>query len=176
MSDPYLGEIRMFGGNFAPRNWALCNGSLLAINDYSALYSLLGTTYGGNGVNNFALPEMRGRIPIHHGTGPGLTPRNIGWNLGSESETLNINQIPSHSHELQASRSEADSFNPAGDVMASQSDGDLPYTTLTDPTKLQTLNSNTIANTGGNLPHSNMMPFQCVTFIICLIGNYPPRT
>ncbi len=176
MSDPFTGEIRMFAGNFAPRNWALCIGTIMSISDNNALYSLLGTSYGGDGRVTFGLPDMRGRIPLHQGNGPGLTPRAIGQRFGWEEVSLSINQIPAHTHKLQASTSDATSSNPASDVLASHSDGDLPYATeSTDPTRIQTMNSQTVALSGGSQAHTNMMPYQCVSFIICLFGLYPSR-
>ncbi|WNO09090.1 phage tail protein [Teredinibacter sp. KSP-S5-2] len=176
MSDPYLGEIRMFGGNFAPRNWALCIGTLLPIVNNSALYSLLGTAYGGDGRNDFALPDMRGRIPVHQGMGPGLTPRIMGQRFGEQSVVLTLNDIPNHSHSLQVNAQEASTPYPSGAVLASQIDGDMPYTgEPDDPTKKQTLNTDTIAYSGGSQTHYNLMPYQCVSFIICTLGTYPNR-
>ena len=107
MSEPFIGEIRMFAGSFAPRGWALCDGQLLAVSQNDALFSLLGTIYGGDGRTTFGLPDMRGRIPIHFGSGPGLTPRTLGNKFGSEHETLITNQLPSHSHTLQANSQQA---------------------------------------------------------------------
>jgi len=177
MSDPYLGEIRMFSGNFAPRNWAFCAGALLSISENNALFSLLGTNFGGDGRATFALPDMRGRIPIHQGYAPSLSPRRIGQHFGTENVYLTNNEMPAHSHTLQASSSEADSTNPSGDVLASHSDGDLPYTgTPSDSTRFENMNSETVGTAGGAQPHSNMMPYQCVSFIISLQGIYPSRS
>lgn len=117
MSDPFVGEIRMFAGNFAPRQWAFCNGQLMAISQNDALFSLLGTIYGGDGRSSFGIPDMRGRIPMHWGTGPGLTPRPIGQKMGVESVALTANQIPSHSHTMQASTDSVSSVNPTGTVL-----------------------------------------------------------
>ncbi len=176
MSEPYTGEIRMFGGSYAPRNWALCTGTIMSISNNNALYSLLGTNFGGDGRTTFGLPDMRGRIPVNQGAGPGLTPRFIGHQLGIENVTLTNNEMPTHNHKLQASTTDATSSNPSGDVLASQSDGDFPYVPdPQDPTRLQTMNSETVAQAGESRPHTNMMPYQCVSFIICLNGIYPSR-
>ncbi|WP_462158963.1 phage tail protein [Pseudoalteromonas sp. GB56] len=176
MSDPYIGEIRMFAGNFAPRNWSNCSGQILSIAQNNALFALLGTTYGGDGVSTFALPDLRGRIPVHQGAGPGLTPRKIGSKFGSERETLNINELPDHNHALMASLNDADSSNPANDVLASQSDGDQPYAGApSDPSNFQQLNSQSIGISGGGQAHNNLMPSLCVNFIICMFGNFPSR-
>ncbi|MET1254972.1 phage tail protein [Aliikangiella maris] len=176
MSDPFLGEIRMFGGNFPPRQWAFCNGTLLEIANYNALFSLIGTIYGGDGRSTFALPDMRGRIPLHYGTGPGLTPRLIGSKFGTEQVQLSISEIPSHNHSIQASKSSAQSSNPGQDLPASQIDGDQPYTSVpTDPARFQTMSSETVSSSGGSQQHYNMMPYQSISFIICINGLYPPR-
>lgn len=176
MSDPYLGEIRIFAGNFAPRAWAYCNGTLLSVSQNSALFSLLGTVYGGDGRTTFGLPDLRGRLPIHQGRGPGLSPRIMGGRSGNEGVSLNINQIPSHTHALQGTLDTADSSSPANDVLASQTDGDLPYTPKpSDLSLIQSMNSQTVALTGGSQAHSNMMPYQCLSFIISLFGVYPSR-
>lgn len=176
MSDPYVGEIRMFAGNFAPRNWAYCNGQILAIAQNDALFSLLGSTYGGDGRTTFALPDMRGRLPVHQGTGPGLTPRMLGARFGSENITLSAGQIPAHTHTYNASADIVDSANPGSDVLASQNDGDTPYAALpADLSKLENMNSDTLARAGGGMPHNNMMPFVSISFIISLFGIYPSR-
>ena len=176
MSDPYLGEIRMFGGNFAPRNWALCVGTILYISDNTALFSLLGTNFGGDGRTSFGLPDMRGRIPMHQGSGPGLTYRAIGQRFGIESVVLSNNEMPMHNHTLQATTTFAASSNPGNDVLASHSDGDMPFTAIpSDPTNYQTMSSDTVISTGGSVAHNNMMPYQCVSFIICMQGIYPSR-
>ncbi|PWK50752.1 phage tail protein [Pleionea mediterranea] len=176
MSDPYIGEIRMFAGNFTPRSWANCSGQMIAISQNNALFALLGTTYGGDGRTSFGLPDFRGRIPIHQGRGNGLTPRFLGQRLGFERETLSTNQMPSHNHAYVASRDDADSSNPANDVMASQSDGDQPYAgSPSDPANFQQLNSQTIAFSGDSQSHNNIMPFLCVNFIICMVGAFPQR-
>ncbi len=117
MSEPFVGEIRMFAGNFAPRGWAFCDGQLLAVSQNDALFSLLATVYGGDGRTTFGLPDLRGRIPIHAGTGPGLSPRRLGAKFGTEEETLTVNQLPSHSHTLQVSTAAATQNSPSGEFI-----------------------------------------------------------
>jgi len=173
MSDPFLGEIRMFGGTFAPRNWALCDGQLLSVSQNDALFSLFGTIYGGDGRTTFGLPELRGRVPIHYGSGPGLTPRNIGTKSGAERVTLTTNELPSHPHPLQASTDIADEAGPAGNVTAQPSAADLYF--AADPSPSVALAGNAITNTGGSQQHDNMMPFLCINFIVALAGLYPSR-
>lgn len=176
MSEPFIAEIRMFAGSFAPRSWAFCNGQLMSINQNSALFSLLGTIYGGDGRSTFALPEMRGRLPMHQGTGPGLSYRPIGARLGAEGVTLATNQMPQHNHSFNTTHTIADSSNPANDVLAAQNDGDMAFTeAAVDQTTIQSLNSKTIASAGSNKTHTNMMPYQSVSFIIALLGIYPSR-
>jgi microcystin-dependent protein len=171
MSTPYIGEIRMFGGNFAPVGWGLCNGDLLAISQYDALFALIGTTYGGDGVTTFALPDLRGRIPIHQFQGPGLSPRTIGEAAGSETVTLLINQLPNHTHPAGATNAST-SPGPAGNVWGSVSSG-VPYSNDTAPNVA--MNAGAVSTVGGSQPHDNMQPFQCVNFIIALEGIFPTQ-
>ena len=173
MSEPFVGEIRMFAGNFAPRGWAFCDGQLMAVSQNDALFSLLGTTYGGDGRTTFGLPDMRGRLPVHQGQGPGLSMRRLGARYGEEIVTLTVNEIPPHSHGLLASTSEASSPNPANDVLASHTDGDQTYAEATQP--VNGLSSNTVATSGGSRSHTNLMPTLCVNYIIALFGIYPSR-
>ena len=173
MSEPFVGEIRMFAGNFAPRGWALCDGQLLAVSQNDALFSLLGTTYGGDGRTTFALPDMRGRLPVHQGQGPGLSMRRLGARYGEENVTLTVNEIPPHSHGLMASTAEASSPNPANDVLASHTDGDESYTSSLS--NIQGLSSDVVATTGGSRSHTNLMPALCVNYIIAMFGFYPSR-
>jgi microcystin-dependent protein len=181
-----IGEIRMFAGNFAPRNWALCDGQILPINQNQALFSILGTTYGGNGQTNFALPDLRGRFAMHAGNGPGLTNRPLGQKSGVENVTLNINEIPSHSHGANTevteftSANEGNSASPDDGFSAKSGAGDPDYTS--DGSNIDTnLNEDshrattTISNAGGNQSHNNMPPFQTVNYIICLQGIFPSR-
>ena len=174
MPSPYIGQIMMFGGNYAPRGWALCDGQLLSISQWTALFSILGTTYGGDGRTTFGLPDLRGRVPVHPGQGPGLTPRSLGQKAGEESVTLHINQIPSHRHEMYVNNGSGNAASPANKVMATESKGDTDYGDL-PATPSDTLDPNCITNTGGGGAHDNMQPFQCVNYIIALEGEYPPR-
>lgn len=171
MSEAFIGEIRMFGGNFAPRGWAFCDGQLLAISENDALFSLLGTTYGGDGRTTFGLPDLRGRVPIHQGSGPGLSPRSMGSRFGSENETLTVNQLPSHSHPLQASSEPANSSNPQGQVLAEAGSDRVYRSAAPDVSMAPTA----ISRVGGSQSHTNMMPFQCVNFIIALFGVFPSQ-
>lgn len=170
MSEPFVGEIRMFAGNFAPRGWAFCDGQLLAVSQNDALFSLLGTIYGGDGRTTFGLPDLRGRIPLHAGHGPGLSERRLGSKAGAEQVTVTVNQLPSHTHPWQASTDLASSRDTAGAVLA-QSVPDI-YTSRRAEIPL---NASTVGNTGGSRSHTNVMPFLCVHFIIALFGIYPSR-
>ena len=176
MSDPFLGEIRLVGFTFAPQGWALCDGQLLSIAQNTALFSLLGTTYGGNGQTTFALPDLRGRVPIHPGQGPGLSNYVLGEQSGSENVTLNASQLPGHNHPLASSNQQGSSSDPSGNFPAVLND---PAGTIAVNGYLassnSTLNPAAIGVTGGNQPHSNIQPFLCVNFIICLQGIYPSR-
>lgn len=174
MANPYIGEIRMFGGNFAIYGWAFCDGSLLPISQYSALFQLVGTTYGGDGQNTFALPDLRGRIPIHQGQGSGLSNYVIGQPGGAETVTVTVNQLAAHSHNnARGSVQAAASSNPANNswgnanAVAANSFG----TAMPDGT----MNTGSIGMTGGNQPHDNMLPFLPVSFIIALEGIYPSQ-
>ena len=171
MSEPFAGEIRMFAGNFAPRGWAFCDGQLLAVSQNDALFSLFGTIYGGDGRTTFGLPDLRGRIPIHAGTGPGLSPRRLGERIGTETETITVNQLPSHTHNWQASTDLANVRATANNVLG-QSVPDI-YTTRRS---LLNLASGTVSNVGGSRSHTNLMPFLCVQFIVALFGIYPSKS
>ncbi len=171
MSEPFVGEVRMFAGNFAPRGWAFCDGQLLAVSQNDALFSLLGTIYGGDGRTTFGLPDLRGRVPIHAGSGPGLSPRRLGAKAGSEKETLTVNQMPSHTHPLSATTSAAVSRDALGDALATPIFGDV-YTDQIDP---QNMSTSAITNVGGSRSHTNLMPYLCINFIIALVGIYPSR-
>jgi microcystin-dependent protein len=173
VSEPFLGEIRMFGGTFAPRGWALCDGQLLSISSNSALFSLLGTTYGGDGLTTFALPDLRGRVPIHMGSGPGLTNRRIGEKAGVENVTISAAQLPTHTHTMGASSQAGDSASPTGAVPAA-----VPLTARYSASPAAAgneMNGAAVGSAGGNQPHANLQPFQCVNFIIALLGIYPSR-
>jgi microcystin-dependent protein len=176
MSSPelYIGEIRLFAGGFAPIGWALCNGQLLSISNNDALYSLLGTTYGGDGMNTFALPDLRGRIPIHYGQGRGLSKRTLGEMGGTPLVTLTETEMPMHTHTFYATTEVADANTPANNLVAQP-----PVVSLyreSDPSG-DPMAGTAISQAPGNAyPHENTQPFLCVTFIIALEGIYPPRS
>ena len=172
MSEPFVGEIRMFAGNFAPVGWAFCDGQLLAVSQNDALFSLLGTIYGGDGRTTFGLPDLRGRVPIHAGSGPGLTPRNLGSKGGAENVTLTTSQLPSHNHTVPASGAGANSGTPTGRVSANTAPTNVYSTSLATN---QTMNNAAVSQTGGSQSHTNLMPTLCVNFIIALFGIYPSR-
>ncbi|WP_415922250.1 phage tail protein [Tateyamaria sp. SN6-1] len=171
MSEPFVGEIRMFAGNFAPRGWAFCDGQLLAVSQNDALFSLLGTVYGGDGRTTFGLPEMRGRIPLHQGSGPGLTPRRLGSKGGEENVTLTTNQLPSHSHDFRGNTADATSLSPQGNVVAKG----VGVNFYRDEGQSVNMASDMVVPAGGSRSHTNLMPTLCVNFIIALFGIYPSR-
>ena len=174
MAEPFVGQICPFGFNFAPFGYATCDGQLLAISQYTALFSLLGTTYGGNGQTTFALPDLRGRAPMHMGSGPGLSTYVLGQQGGEETHTLIQTEIPQHTHILNASSALSDSHDPNGCVLAtSLATGTKTYLSGTSPNV--GMNPQTIGNTGGSQPHSNLQPFLVVTFCIATDGIYPSR-
>jgi microcystin-dependent protein len=168
MAQPYVGEIRMFGGNFAPAGWMFCNGQILPISENETLFQLIGTTYGGDGQSTFALPNLQSRLPMHMGTGPGLSNRILAESGGTETVTLTVNQIPAHTHVPQASNA-GTSDNPANNFWARTTTGKSYGTTPTDTT----MNPQTISAVGGSQPHENMHPFLCVSYIISLFGIFP---
>ncbi len=171
MSEPFVGEIRMFAGNFAPQGWAFCDGQLLAINQNDALFSLFGTIYGGDGRTTFGLPDLRGRVPIHAGQGPGLSERRLGSKGGAEKVTLTTNQLPSHTHAVKGTNDIADAADPTNAVPAQSTTVDLyaPVAPTVD------FNPAAVPNVGGSQSHTNVMPFLCVNFIVALFGVYPSR-
>jgi microcystin-dependent protein len=171
MSQPYVGEIRMFGGNFAPAGWAFCDGSLLPISENETLFQLIGTTYGGDGQSTFALPGLSGRVPIHAGTGPSGT-RQIAEAGGVESVTLTTTQLPVHRHALVASTTIATETSPADNVLAQSSAIDLYFES--SPTVALAPQSVTVAGSGQ--PHDNLQPYLAVSFIISLFGVFPSPT
>ncbi len=172
MSEPFVGEIRMFAGNFAPRGWAFCDGQLLAVSQNDALFSLLGTVYGGDGRTTFGLPDVRGRIPIHAGHGPGLSERRLGSKGGAENVTLTVNQLPSHHHNWEVSNTDAVNLTPENNAYANTLNADVYQES---PNDLENMNTNAVGNTGGSRSHTNLMPFLCIHFIIALVGIYPSR-
>jgi len=168
MAQPYVGEIRMFGGNFAPAGWAFCNGATLPISEYDTLFNLIGTTYGGDGQSTFQLPDLQGRLPIHQGTGGGLGTYTIGQAAGIESVTLNTNQIPSHNHLAMVSTTAATASSPQGNVIANGTANLFLRDVISD-----TMNANSVGISGGSQPHTNTMPYLCISYIISLYGIYP---
>ena len=170
--DPFVAEIRIFPFNFAPKGWAFCNGQLLPISQNTALFSLLGTTYGGNGQSTFALPNMEGNAPMHPGQGPGLSLHDLGEEGGSETVTLLVSEIPAHSHAMMASKSDAIDTN-AGMELFAKGIGIGMYAV---PGALTQLDPNAITPAGGDQPHNNMMPYLTLNFCIALQGVFPPRT
>lgn len=170
--EPFIGQIMLFGGNFAPRGWALCDGQLLPIATHSALFSILGTTYGGDGTTTFALPDLRGRAALHMGHGPGLTNRPMGQSSGRENVTLTAQQMPSHNHEVRCLASQGNLGTPRDNFLAGDRSGaDDVYSASQD----SAMNTAAITNTGGGQPHDNMQPYQVVNFCIALQGVYPSR-
>lgn len=176
--NPFIGMICMFGGNFAPRGWAFCDGQLLAIASNTALFSILGTTYGGDGRTTFGLPDLRGRVAMHPGNGPGLSPKNLGQKGGTETNTLNQLQLPSHTHAATGTVNLGTASNAASgnDAFLPISTGANFYSNAAGSAKMNagavTVN---VGNTGNNQPVNNIQPFQCVNFIIALQGTFPSR-
>lgn len=166
--DPFLGQIIFFAGNYAPRNWALCYGQLLPISQYSALFSILGTTYGGDGRTTFALPDLRGRTAMGNGSNPTGSSYPLGFMGGQETVLLNGSQMPVHSHNIRA-KEEGDTDDPNGVYIAGN--GQLSFGTTSDVT----LNQSTVDSAGGNQPHNNMQPYTALSCIICINGIFPSR-
>jgi microcystin-dependent protein len=173
--DPFVAEIRIFPFNFAPKGWAFCDGQILPLSQNTALFSLLGTTYGGDGKSNFALPNMQGNVPMHPGQGPGLSLHDLGETGGSDTVTLLESEIPSHSHNLMASAQPATRTGPAGNSFARTAAGSTPYLAPAGA-PLVTMADNAVAPAGGDQPHNNLMPYLTLNFCIALQGVYPPRT
>lgn len=173
MAEPFIGQIIMAGFNFAPRGYATCDGQLIAISQNTALFSLLGTTYGGNGQTTFALPDLRGRVPIHQGQGPGLSPRFMGEEAGEEAHTLISTEMPMHNHLVNASNAPGAIPAPSGNFLAASSDSALAnYRPTADGS---VLNPQSIGLAGGSQPHNNMPPYLVVNFAIALEGIFPSR-
>lgn len=171
-AEPFIGQIAFVPYNFAPRGWAECNGQLLSIAQNTALFSLLGTTYGGNGTTNFALPDMRGRMLIHNGQGAGLSPRQLGQTGGSENVTLTQNQMPVHNHTVNAVSTDGDDASPTGNLPANTKTLDKEYSTANANT---TMKGTMVNSAGGGQPHENMSPFLTMKCIIALQGVFPTR-
>jgi len=177
MSEPFLGQIYLVGYNFAARGFSLCNGQLLPISQNSALFSLLGTTYGGDGRTTFALPDLRGRVPMHFGNGPGLTDRRLGQRSGQETVTLTAAEMPSHSHTVNATNADGDKGGPGGKILAaSPPGGNGSETIYSDTAPTKQMNSAMISNTGGSQAHQNMQPYLVLNYQIALQGIFPSRS
>jgi microcystin-dependent protein len=168
MSQPYVGEIRMFAGNFAPAGWMFCEGQLLPISDYQTLFNLIGTTYGGDGQSTFALPDLRGRLPIHQGGGFTLAE-----NGGVEQVTLGVQQIPAHSHPFLATTNLANQTSPSAALLAQTTGSIKIYEAIPGALAMAPA---AIGSTGGSQPHSNFQPYLCINFIISLFGVFPSQT
>ena len=172
MSNPFIGEVRMFGGSFAPLGWAFCDGSLVPISENDTLFVLIGTTYGGDGEETFALPDLRGRVPIHQGSGPGLQTYILGQAAGTETVTITPTQIPSHSHPYTGTLNPAASTSPNNSVFA-RAAGDVYTSDLSAPAPM---NAQSTSPVGGSQPHDNMMPYLAISFIISLYGIFPSQS
>lgn len=175
MSDPFVAEIRIFAGNFAPKGWAFCNGQLMPLSQNTALFSLLGTTYGGDGKSTFALPDLQGRSPMHWGQGPGLTDRVLGEEGGAESVTLLTSELPAHSHVAHCNPDpEEVTGNPTNAFWSSQAPGSTPAYVTSGPSTI--MHPLALQQAGASMPHNNRQPFLTVNFIIALQGIYPSRS
>ncbi len=170
MSSPYVGEIRMFGGNFAPTGWALCQGQTLPISGNDTLFNLIGTTFGGDGQQTFGLPNLQGRVMVHQGQGLGLSAYTLGESLGVEEVTLTTQQIPQHTHAVGCNSAGADGGDPSGKVF-----GDWGSAEYSDQPSNVTMNGGTVSSIGGNQPHENLKPYLAINFIISLFGIYPSQ-
>lgn len=170
---PYVGEIRMFAGNFAPNGWMFCEGQTMPIAENEVLFQLIGTTYGGDGQETFNLPNLASRVPIHMGTGPDGTTYQLGEMAGTEQETLTVQQIPNHTHPLTVSTNVAQDTQPTNKVLGQTGGGALIYTEDTNDTPLA---PNAVGPAGGSQPHENTQPFLCINFIISLFGVFPSQT
>lgn len=180
--DAYLGDIKMFAGNFAPRGWMFCQGQTLNITQNTALYAVIGTTYGGNGQTTFCLPNLSGRVPVGMGNGTNLTPRTIASTGGAETVTLNVNQIPSHAHALTATTATATTNTPSATIVpataqlpASGATGAKNVNVYAPSSGNPVVTYSTTSIAGGNLSHENMMPFITINYIICVEGLFPTR-
>jgi microcystin-dependent protein len=172
MADPFVAEIRIFPFNFAPKGWAFCSGQLLPISQNTALFSLLGTTYGGNGQSNFALPDMQGNAPMHPGQGPGLSLHDLGETDGSENVTLLESEMPLHTHTLGSTNQAGEDRTPQDELLSKAVGGNL----YGNPTNLVQFDPSALPPAGGSLPHNNMMPYLTLNFCIALQGVFPPRS
>ncbi|MEI9992433.1 MAG: tail fiber protein [Rhizomicrobium sp.] len=182
MSNAFIGQISMFGGNFAPRSFMFCNGQLLPIGQYQALFSLIGTTYGGNGTTNFALPNLQSRLPLHYGAGPGLSSYVLGQAAGVEYVTITTSTTPAHSHVLVASKGNANTGTVGSGVLPAVANGNITPTYFyaaqmqgQPALQIVTLDPHSASLVGGNGPHANLMPSLAISFIICVQGIFPSR-
>lgn len=175
MATPFVAEIRMFAGNFAPRGNAFCNGQLISIAQNTALFALIGTTYGGNGTTTFGLPDLRSRAPMHPGQGPGLSPRVLGEQGGAENVTLQTTQIPAHTHQASGLAAGGNQGSPAGATWATIVSGRNPLPLYAPAPSNTNMNPAALAPTGGGQPHENMPPFLAISFIIATQGVFPSR-
>ncbi|MGE4503491.1 MAG: phage tail protein [Thiomicrospira sp.] len=173
MADPFLGQITLFAGNYVPQGYADCNGQVIPIAQNEALFSLIGKTFGGDGINNFALPDFQGRLPVGVGYSPVHDPIVMGQKVGTETVTLTVDQIPGHSHALAGSHQPADTQSPNGATFAQTQSPEMAYTQA--PPDIAIVDT-TVSETGDGQPHSNLMPFTVTRFIIALTGTYPPRS
>ncbi len=178
--EPILGEIMLFAGNYAPHHWALCQGTVISVSQYQALFSLISNYYGGDGRTNFALPDLRGRAPIHFGSGPGLTNYSIGQKFGVETVTLTVNQMPAHKHTARAANTDGNKTSPIGNIWAKTATGAFNqiYKTTAPGTQIPNqvdMSDQTIQKTGRNAPHTNISPCIAMNYCIALYGNYPSR-
>jgi microcystin-dependent protein len=171
--DPFVAEIRIFPFNFAPKGWAFCDGQILPISQNTALFSLLGTTYGGDGKSNFALPNMQGNAPMHPGQGPGLSLHDLGETGGSDTVSLLESEMPAHSHGWMASNADSNSQSPVAQLFAGGVGGISMYAA---PASITQLSPSALTPAGGDQPHNNMMPYLTLTFCIALQGVFPPRS
>ena len=173
MSEPFTAEIRIFAGNFAPRGWAFCDGQLLPVSQNTALFSLIGTTYGGDGRSTTALPNLQGRAPMHPGRGPGLTDRRLGQRGGVETVTLTEAQMPNHNHTVFAQNVTSNSNDPAGKHWSRPFGGPVAYHHSSNHVPMA---EQAVSSAGGSQAHNNMQPFMAINFIIALVGLYPSRS
>jgi microcystin-dependent protein len=176
MALPYVGEIRMFAGNFAPVGWAFCRGQMLPISENETLFQLIGTTYGGDGQSTFALPDLQGRIPIHNGTGPSGTQYLLGEHGGQENVSLTLAQVPQHAHSVLASAQTATAGTPSGNVPAAASPSTAKVYTFSQNAAAVPMAPEAVSTVGGAQPHGNLMPFLALNFIISLFGIFPSQT
>jgi microcystin-dependent protein len=172
MSDQFVAEIRIFACNFAPKGWAFCDGQLLPISQNTALFSLLGTTYGGNGQSNFALPNLQGRVPMHPGQGPGLSLRNLGESAGEDTVTLLATELPTHAHSANCNAGLGDQYGPPGNYWATDAGGNNEY----DTSPTTTMAAGAVQIAGGGQPHNNLQPYLTLNFCIAMQGIYPARS